>query len=100
MTQLEQEVKPPYTMTVSGNFGGPTMRLSDNVILLRAEPVQQIDIPTPPNKRHDWTPEFVKSCAHQGLIEAYPERPDAGPRALVFGLLLSLPFWLLVWWLV
>lgn len=81
-------------------FDRQTMRLSESVRLRRVEPVQPISIPTPPSKRTDWTDGFVESCAHQGLIEAYPERPDAGPRALVFGLLLSLPFWLLVWWLV
>jgi len=55
------------------------------------------------DKQKDWTPSFIESCAHQGLIEVYPERPDAGPRALGFGVLLSLPIWAviaLVWWLV
>lgn len=79
------------------------MRLSDTVSIQHIEPVRQIDIPTPPDKRVDWTGAFVESCAHQGLIEAYPERPDAGPRALGFGIFFGGIIWAaiaLVWWLV
>lgn len=84
-------------------FSQPLLKLSDTIVLSRIEPVQPISIPTPPNKRRDWTPDFVKSCAHQGLIETYPERPDAGPRALGFGIFFGGIIWAaiaLVWWLV